>query len=51
MSGDANGDGREDLSVMYNYATGATSVFTFKGCTDGGFENTFRSWQALPGTW
>ncbi|MBW5482086.1 FG-GAP-like repeat-containing protein [Streptomyces bambusae] len=51
VSGDADGDGREDLSVLYNYATGATSAFTFKGRTDGGFENTFRSWQALPGTW
>ncbi|MEV7612389.1 FG-GAP-like repeat-containing protein [Streptomyces sp. NPDC089799] len=51
VSGDADGDGREDVSIMYNYATGATAAFTFKGRTDGGFENSFKSWQALPGTW
>ncbi|MFG2294991.1 FG-GAP-like repeat-containing protein [Streptomyces sp. NPDC048603] len=51
VSGDADGDGREDVSIMYNYATGATAAFTFKGRTDGGFESSFKSWQALPGTW
>ncbi|MER5931558.1 FG-GAP-like repeat-containing protein [Streptomyces sp. NPDC002054] len=51
VSGDADGDGRDDVSSMYNYATGATSAFTFKSRPDGGFENPSRSWQALPGTW
>lgn len=51
VSGDSDGDGRDDIASMYNYATGATGAFTFKGRLDGGFENTFLSWQTLPGTW
>ncbi|MFI5618669.1 FG-GAP-like repeat-containing protein [Streptomyces sp. NPDC051567] len=50
-SGDSDGDGRSDISIMYNYAVGSTKAFTFKSRPDGGFENTFLSWQALPGTW
>ncbi|GGZ80289.1 hypothetical protein GCM10010371_44740 [Streptomyces subrutilus] len=51
VSGDADGDGREDVAVMYNYAIGSTAAYTFKGRTDGGFENGYKSWQTLPGTW
>ncbi|MFJ3923157.1 FG-GAP-like repeat-containing protein [Streptomyces sp. NPDC090022] len=51
VSGDADGDGRDDVLSMYNYASGATGAFTFKGRPDGGFENGFLSWQTLPGTW
>ncbi|OKK21864.1 hypothetical protein AMK16_00930 [Streptomyces sp. CB00455] len=51
MSGDSDGDGRADVVTLYNYASGASGTFTFKSRTDGGFENGFLSWQALPGTW
>lgn len=51
VTGDADGDGRADVLVMYNYATGATRAFTFPGRADGGFENPQRSWHAEPGTW
>ncbi|MFG2873720.1 FG-GAP-like repeat-containing protein [Streptomyces sp. NPDC048337] len=51
VSGDSDGDGRDDISSMYNYANGASGAFTFKGRPDGGFENGFLSWQTLPGTW
>ncbi|MEU7063115.1 FG-GAP-like repeat-containing protein [Streptomyces sp. NPDC046161] len=51
VSGDSDGDGRADISSMYNYASGASGAFTFKGRADGGFENGFLSWQTLPGTW
>ncbi|MEV8537209.1 FG-GAP-like repeat-containing protein [Streptomyces sp. NPDC051211] len=51
VSGDSDGDGRDDVSSMYNYYNGATGAFTFKSRTDGGFANGFLSWQTLPGTW
>ncbi|MEV7612392.1 FG-GAP-like repeat-containing protein [Streptomyces sp. NPDC089799] len=51
VSGDVNKDGRKDISIMYNYATGATAAFTFKARTDGGFDAPLKSWQATPGTW
>ncbi|MGW8781361.1 FG-GAP-like repeat-containing protein [Streptomyces sp. NPDC055796] len=51
VSGDTDGDGREDIGIVYNYASGASSTFTFKSRPDGGFENSLQSWQALPGTW
>ncbi|WP_284581614.1 FG-GAP-like repeat-containing protein [Streptomyces sp. 2P-4] len=51
VSGDADGDGRDDVMSMYNYHSGATGAFTFKSRPDGGFENGFLSWQTLPGTW
>ncbi|MET9325017.1 VCBS repeat-containing protein [Streptomyces sp. NPDC003038] len=50
-TGDYNGDGRDDVLTMYTYHNGSTGAFTFKGRTDGGFENGFLSWQTLPGTW
>ncbi|MEZ3181684.1 VCBS repeat-containing protein [Streptomyces pimonensis] len=51
VSGDADGDGREDILIMYNYATGATRTFTFSTGEDGTFGNPRRSWYAEPGTW
>ncbi|MFI1147443.1 FG-GAP-like repeat-containing protein [Streptomyces sp. NPDC020817] len=51
LSGDSDGDGRDDISSLYNYASGASGTFTFKSRPDGGFENGFLSWQTLPGTW
>ncbi|MFF9474565.1 FG-GAP-like repeat-containing protein [Streptomyces roseolus] len=51
ISGDANGDGRVDVSVSYNYGTGATRVFTFRGNEAGGVDSPMPSWYARPGTW
>ncbi len=51
VSGDADGDGRADVLIMYNYAIGATRVFTFPTAEDGTFLNPRRSWYAEPGTW
>ncbi|MET9319614.1 FG-GAP-like repeat-containing protein [Streptomyces sp. NPDC003038] len=51
VSGDSDGDGRDDISSMYNYYVGSTGAFTFKSRLDGGFDNGFLSWQTLPGTW
>ncbi|MFG2880681.1 FG-GAP-like repeat-containing protein [Streptomyces sp. NPDC048337] len=51
VAGDSNKDGRDDLAIMYNYASGATAIFGFKARTDGGFEAPVKSWQATAGTW
>ncbi|MBT2480363.1 FG-GAP-like repeat-containing protein [Streptomyces sp. ISL-94] len=51
VSGDSNKDGRDDVAIMYNYGSGATSIFGFKARTDGGFEAPVKSWQATAGTW
>ncbi|GAA4905986.1 FG-GAP-like repeat-containing protein [Streptomyces coeruleoprunus] len=51
LSGDADGDGRADVLIMYNYAIGATRAFTFPAKEDGTFDNPQRSWYAEPGTW
>lgn len=51
VSGDTDHDGREDIAIMYNDAQGSTSAHTFKARADGGFENGWKSWQSLPGTW
>ncbi|MYS83710.1 hypothetical protein [Embleya scabrispora] len=51
VAGDVDGDGREDVAIMYNYADGATRAMTFKSRPDGGTDGEFRSWGAPPGTW
>ncbi|MFJ4780283.1 FG-GAP-like repeat-containing protein [Streptomyces sp. NPDC088762] len=51
VAGDSNKDGRDDLAIMYNYSSGATSIFGFKAKTDGGFEAPVKSWTAPAGTW
>lgn len=50
-SGDRNKDGRDDLAIMYNYATGTSTTMLFKARADGGFEDYLKSWSATPGTW
>ncbi|MYS84327.1 hypothetical protein [Embleya scabrispora] len=51
VSGDQNADGRDDISIMYNYQSGATTAFVFTARTDGGFDSPNDSWQAAPGFW
>ncbi|MET9882269.1 FG-GAP repeat protein [Streptomyces sp. NPDC006430] len=31
VTGDFNGDGRDDIAITYNYYAGGSAVFTFKG--------------------
>ncbi|QES46917.1 hypothetical protein DEJ50_02695 [Streptomyces venezuelae] len=51
LPGDTDQDGRADLVTMYNYATGATRIFTFPADPEGGFRSPRGSWYADPGTW
>ncbi|MGW5846551.1 FG-GAP-like repeat-containing protein [Streptomyces sp. NPDC055254] len=51
VSGDADGDGRADILMMYNYAAGDTRAFTLGGRPDGGFGGVRASWYAAPGIW
>ncbi|MFJ3616247.1 hypothetical protein [Streptomyces hydrogenans] len=51
VSGDVDGDGRPDITTSYNYATGATRIFTFHGNEAGGVDSPMPSWYARPGTW
>ncbi|MFE2866602.1 FG-GAP-like repeat-containing protein [Embleya sp. NPDC059259] len=51
VTGDQNADGRDDISIMYNYQNGATTAFLFTARTDGGFDSPNDAWQAAPGFW
>ena len=50
VSGDFNGDGRTDVSVMYKYAT-QTKIWTFLGKSNGAFEAPFATWTAPASSW
>ncbi|WP_151775325.1 FG-GAP-like repeat-containing protein [Streptomyces abyssomicinicus] len=42
--GDYNGDGRDDVSIWYDYADGSDKIFTFTAGVDGRFNAPFSSW-------
>ncbi|MCX2183747.1 VCBS repeat-containing protein [Streptomyces sp. SKN60] len=51
VSGDFNGDGRDDLAALYGYGDGSSGMFTFLGQTDGTFTSLPRSAYTGPGNW
>ncbi|MFE7129726.1 FG-GAP-like repeat-containing protein [Streptomyces sp. NPDC057638] len=51
VSGDYDGNGRDDIATMYNYPNGSTTAFTFRSRPDGGFDASVPSWNSPPGTW
>ncbi|MEU7015091.1 FG-GAP-like repeat-containing protein [Streptomyces sp. NPDC046385] len=51
VSGDFNGDGRDDLAALYGYGDGANGMFTFLGQADGTFVQVPRSAYTGPGGW
>ncbi|MDI9884260.1 FG-GAP-like repeat-containing protein [Streptomyces sp. HNM0645] len=44
VTGDFNGDGRDDLVVLYDYAEGAVKLWTFLATPTGGFNAPLRAW-------
>ncbi|MEV4433293.1 FG-GAP-like repeat-containing protein [Streptomyces sp. NPDC049585] len=51
VTGDFNGDGRDDISVLYGYADGTMKMHTFAAAPGGGFLNPVTSWSAGYDTW
>ncbi|MEU5087740.1 FG-GAP-like repeat-containing protein [Streptomyces sp. NPDC021356] len=50
-AGDFNGDGRDDVSVWYDYADGHDTLHTFLARPDGGFASPFTSFDRASGNW
>ncbi|MGC9501505.1 FG-GAP-like repeat-containing protein [Streptomyces sp. WG7] len=48
-SGDFNGDGRDDVSVWYDYSDGSDKLHTFLAKADGGFNSPFSSFSRTEG--
>ncbi|MFF5443569.1 FG-GAP-like repeat-containing protein [Streptomyces sp. NPDC012888] len=51
ITGDFNGDGREDLSALYGYGNGDLKALTFLALPNGGFANHFSSWAGTATGW
>ncbi|WP_151898319.1 FG-GAP-like repeat-containing protein [Streptomyces sp. C8S0] len=45
VTGDYNGDGRDDLAVLYDYSGGAIKVWTFLAQPNGGYANPFQGFR------
>ncbi|GHA95401.1 FG-GAP-like repeat-containing protein [Streptomyces termitum] len=52
VTGDFNGDGRDDLAALYGYANGDLKMHTFLAQSNGGFaQSSLQSWAANGTTW
>jgi hypothetical protein len=53
ISGDYNGDGRDDLAAMYGYTDGTntTRTFSWLGTSTGGFAGSYPGWSSTTWTW
>ncbi|MEV4683263.1 FG-GAP-like repeat-containing protein [Streptomyces kurssanovii] len=51
LTGDVNGDGRDDLVFVYNKGNGVTGVYRSLARTDGTFENPVLSYESPAGYW
>jgi hypothetical protein len=49
VTGDYNGDGRDDLAALYGYGTGEVKLFTFPTTPDGGFGEPVAGWNSVDG--
>lgn len=49
VTGDFNGDGRDDLAALANYTDGHVTMFTWLTDPTGGFQNAVSSWTST--TW
>ncbi|MFF4104984.1 FG-GAP-like repeat-containing protein [Streptomyces sp. NPDC001903] len=51
ITGDFNGDGRDDLSALYGYGNGDVKALTFLAQPNGGFGDHFPSWSGTITSW
>ncbi|MGW0390190.1 FG-GAP-like repeat-containing protein [Streptomyces sp. NPDC003042] len=51
VTGDYNGDGRDDLGGFYGYDDGSVKMFTWTAKTDGKLNAPVGSWYAPTGNW
>ncbi|MFC9491441.1 FG-GAP-like repeat-containing protein, partial [Streptomyces hydrogenans] len=51
VTGDYNGDGRDDLATLYGYADGRVKTITFTADSDGNLDDPLHSWESEPGNW
>jgi hypothetical protein len=49
VSGDYDGDGRDDIAAWYNYDSGLARTFTFRATAGGGFSAGVKGWEGR--TW
>ncbi|WP_328927308.1 hypothetical protein OG429_23935 [Streptomyces sp. NBC_00190] len=51
VTGDFNGDGRDDMLALYGHGNGSVEMYTLLGKADGGFAAPVRSWNRAAGIW
>ncbi len=51
VTGDFNGDGRDDLATLYGYADGRVKTISFTAKSDGALNSPLHSWESEPGNW
>ncbi|MFE3205666.1 LGFP repeat-containing protein [Embleya sp. NPDC059237] len=51
LAGDTDGDGRTDITAVYDYGTTRWAAYTFTAKTDGGLNTYTKSWEAQAGIW
>ncbi|MFJ8764686.1 FG-GAP-like repeat-containing protein [Streptomyces clavifer] len=52
VTGDFNGDGRDDMAVFHGYTDGSSKIWTFLASPTGGFKDPVGSWTSTTwGSW
>ncbi|GHE45668.1 hypothetical protein GCM10018785_14140 [Streptomyces longispororuber] len=51
VSGDYNGDGRQDIALFKGENDGVAALLTLLGKPEGGLHAPLRSWERPPGSW
>ncbi|MGW0120200.1 FG-GAP-like repeat-containing protein [Streptomyces sp. NPDC003327] len=51
VTGDFNGDGRDDVGGMYGYENGGVRMLTWTAQPDGDLNSHVGGWEADPGNW
>ncbi len=51
FAGDFNGDGKQDLAILYGYTGSTSKLFSFDGDGTGSFPSAYFSWASGTGNW